>query len=142
QNHQIRPPAFRSAVGIVLLARAVTADGKAKIAWAAVLHLHLAGLLPTVQSDECTPSVQCIDDAAEKNEQQTGVHDINRQFRKAVALAKQRKAVLANNVLRPEACLVECTFGDAQGLFFIFNRNQRMVGEGIAKTLVSTLIRT
>ena len=49
---------------------------------------------------------------------------------------------MADNVLRPEACLVEYAFCHAQCPFFIFNRNQRMVGEGVAERLISTLIRT
>src|SRR6202142_1378166 len=88
QNHQIRPPAFRSAVGIVLLTSAVTADRKRQVAFGAVLGLHLARLLPAGQHDECTPAVERIDDAAEKNQKQTEVHDIDCHFRKAVALTE------------------------------------------------------
>ena len=87
-NHQVGPPAFRRTVGIIFLAGAVTADGKTEVAFRAILRLHLAGLLAAIQRNERTPSVQRIDDAAEKNEKQTGVHDVDRQFRKAVALSK------------------------------------------------------
>src|ERR1022692_850890 len=141
-NCEIGPPAFGSAVGVILLAGAVTADGKGQAALAALLQFHLAGLLSPRQGDEGAPAVERVDDATKKNEKQTGVHDVNRHFRKAVALAEQREAVLAYNPLRPEPRFVQYPFGHAQRGFFVIDLNQHLMGESLAKRLVGTLIRT
>src|ERR1700688_1613062 len=57
QDHQVGPPAFGGAVSIVFLASAVTPNRKTQLAFAAILRLHLAGLLPAVQRNERSPSV-------------------------------------------------------------------------------------
>jgi hypothetical protein len=70
------------------------------------------------------------------------MHDINCHLRNAVALTEERKAVLVYDPLRPEACLLQHSLGGTQSRFFIFNRNQHMVGQCFAESLIRAFIRT
>jgi hypothetical protein len=89
---QIRPPAFWSTVGIVLLSGAIAADGKRQTRGCCRFATSTwLDCWPRVRVMKRAPAIERIDNAAEENEKQTGMHDVYRHSEMRLRSPKREK---------------------------------------------------
>ena len=108
----------------------------------AVFRLDLVARRSRTQHQKSAPAVERVDDEAQENQQQAGVHDVDGHLGDAAAFREQREAVGAYDPFGFQSQVLEGAFGCAQSLLFIGNRNLRLRRQNFAEALVGTLIRT
>ena len=110
-HRKLRPPSLWSAVGIGFFTGSVAAYREGKRPVHAGPHFDLIARTSWSQSEKAAPAVQRVDDAAEENQQEAGVHDVDRHLRDAMLLGEERKTVGPYNVLASKSLAAKRSLG-------------------------------